>query len=142
MNVVHEEFFLSAFTCLHVFLVGTGLIGPTLLAQMEKQLELLHEEHALDIKVVGIAGSRMMAFVPDGIDISDWKNLLTQSHEEMEIGAFIKRMRELNLSNSVFVDCTASDEVAERIPIYWKAIFQLSLLIKGQIRALMRHIRL
>jgi aspartokinase/homoserine dehydrogenase 1 len=111
LNVVHEEFFLSSYTTLHVFLAGTGLIGSTLLQQMAANQAYLLKEHAIKLKVVGILNRRYMAFAAEGLPLADWDAYLT-SQQSGNIKTFIKQMKSLNLQNSVFVDCTASEEVA------------------------------
>jgi bifunctional aspartokinase / homoserine dehydrogenase 1 len=111
LNVIHEEFFLSPTTTLHVFLVGSGRIGSTLLAQMKKQIPILQKEQALNIKIVGLANSQKMCFSFQGIDLENWKELLHRSTEKMDVSAFVTHMKELNLSNSIFVDCTANERV-------------------------------
>jgi bifunctional aspartokinase / homoserine dehydrogenase 1 len=112
LNIIHEAFFLSLTSTLHVFLIGTGLIGNTLIAQMKKQLPILRKEHALDIRIVGLANSQKMYFDPRGIDVMEVQNLLKDAPDKMDIDAYIKKMKELNLMNSVFVDCTANEDVA------------------------------
>lgn len=112
LNIIHEEFFLSHTTTLNLFLVGTGLIGKTLLDQMDKQLPILLKEHALEIRVVGLADSRKMCFDAKGFTIAHWEKILEDSSEKMIISSYVDRMKNLNLINSIFVDCTASEEVA------------------------------
>lgn len=112
LNVIHEEFFLSQLATAHVFLVGVGLIGSTLLAQIAQQAHQLRVEHSLDIKVVAIAGSKKMKFNPNGLDLALWKDELEASFDEMNIQEYVRKMKEMNLSRCIFVDCTASDEVA------------------------------
>lgn len=112
LNVIHEEFFLSHQTTLNVFLVGTGLIGSTLLEQICKQLPVLKQEQAIDIRIVGLAGSRNMCFNCSGIDLNRWQDTLQHQSEPMQIDEFINKMKASNLMNSIFVDCTASEEIA------------------------------
>lgn len=112
LNVIHDEFFLSSFTTLNVFLVGVGLIGSTLLKQIEQHHDQLLKEHAIDIKVVGIASSEKMFFSDAGFELSGWKNALKERSSSMHMSEYVKRMKALNLSNSVFVDCTSSEDVA------------------------------
>lgn len=101
---IHEAFFSFSREALHVFLVGAGLIGSTLLEQMQSQVEALQKEHDLDIRLVGVANSRQMQFNPQGIPIEKWESFLSSASEKMDIKAFISRMKHLKLQNSVFVD--------------------------------------
>lgn len=113
LNVVHEEFFLSGVTTLNVFLVGTGLIGRTLLQQICQHLATLRKENSLDICVVGIANSRKMTFDPGGIDLSTWEQILDSSEDPLNLGLYLQKMRGCNVINSIFVDCTASQQIAD-----------------------------
>ena len=112
LNVIHDAFFLSPARKIHLFIVGSGLIGSTLLGMIQKQHQHLFSEYSLDFRVAGLADSKHMVWSPGGMDLKEWKGQLSESNVPMEIGAFVRTMKELNLSSSVFVDCTASDDVA------------------------------
>ena len=112
LNVVHESFFLSENVELNVFLMGIGTVGGNLLQQLLKQQDkLLHEKH-LNIKLAGVANSRKMLFNRDGIDISVYRESLETKGEISSLQGFVDGIRNMNIYNSVFVDCTASDAVA------------------------------
>jgi aspartokinase/homoserine dehydrogenase 1 len=111
LNVLHEAFFLSDRKVLNVFLVGTGLIGKSLLAMMEKQFNQLAKQNHLEIHVVGIANSKRMLFHEDGLSLTNAVVEMKESGEEMNLNAFFGTMNAMNLSNSIFVDCTSSEEV-------------------------------
>ena len=112
LNALHEAFFLSETKVLHVFLVGTGLIGQALIKMIATQQRKLRGESELDIQIHGLANSRFMAFHEDGFDLKN-PHQLTQADSKMDLEKFIQTMEEMNFSNSVFVDCTASQEVAD-----------------------------
>jgi aspartokinase/homoserine dehydrogenase 1 len=112
LNALHEAFFLSETKVLHVFLVGTGLIGQALIKMISTQQRKLRGESELDIQIHGLANSRFMAFHEDGFDLQN-PYQLGQSDSKMDLEKFIQTMEEMNFSNSVFVDCTASQEVAD-----------------------------
>lgn len=112
IRVIHEAFFLSPRKTLHVFLVGLGLIGGTLLKQVHAQAKRLIEEYALDIRFAGLANSRTMNFNPQGFPLENWQECLAQG-KKMDIDAFIEQMQGLNLINTVFVDCTSSQSIAD-----------------------------
>ncbi len=111
LNSVHEAFFLSDTKSLNVFIVGVGNVGATLLDQIKSQQSYLYTKHQLDVKVVGLANSRTMSFDTDGISLENWKEVLGKG-QPMQINSFIAKMSELNLRNTVFVDNTASEDVA------------------------------
>jgi bifunctional aspartokinase / homoserine dehydrogenase 1 len=112
LNVVHESFFLSENVELNLFLTGTGQVGGSLLKQLMKQQQKLLDEKHLKIQLRGIANSKKMLFLPEGIDISTYEEKLELEGKSSSLDVFIREMKEMNIYNSVFVDCTASDEVA------------------------------
>lgn len=111
LNVLHDSFFLSEYQELNLFLCGTGTVGSQLLEQIAAQRELLMRERGLKINLVGVTGRQAAAFDREGIDPAHYR-------EAMAAGGpgGVERMRreivEMNLFNSVFVDCTASEEAA------------------------------
>ncbi len=112
LNVVHESFFLSENIELNLFLMGIGTVGGNLLAQLEMQQERLLKEKHLKIKLAGVANSRKMVFEREGIEIATFKEQLDKSDKESSLQGFADEVKAMNIYNSVFVDCTASDEVA------------------------------
>lgn len=125
LNALHEAFFLSNYKTLHLFIVGVGLIGGTLLKQIEQQNKDLRRRRGMELKVVGLANSKKMTFAEDGIDLSDWKQQLLASDHAVDLPVFVGRMRDLNLSNSIFVDNTADDKIAT----YYEGILDESISI-------------
>jgi aspartokinase/homoserine dehydrogenase 1 len=112
LNVLHETFFLSKYKKVHLFMVGVGNVGSALLEQIHEQYEYLRNEYALEIKVVGLANSRKMLFDEKSVDMDHWKSDLLEKGEVMSRQAFLQKMKEMNLRNSVFVDNTASASIA------------------------------
>lgn len=112
LNALHEAFFLSETRVLHLFMVGVGLIGSTLIKQIKEQTTFLRENQSIEIKIVGLSNSRKMLFDTDGINLSNWKKSLDKSVEEANISIFIDKMRNLNLPNTIFIDNTANTAIA------------------------------
>ena len=112
LNSVHEAFFLSDAKALNIFIVGVGNVGSTLLGQLEAQQNYLYEHYHLDVRVAGIANSRTMYFDEMGSALVNWKQKLADG-EPMNLEGFINKMEEMNLRNTVFVDNTASNIIAE-----------------------------
>ncbi len=112
MNALHEAFFLSDTKELHLFIVGVGLIGSTLIQQIKVQAKFLKEKRSLEVKIVGLANSRRMLFNDEGISTDDWKKQLEASPEASNLSVFVNRMKSLNLSNTIFLDNTANGQVA------------------------------
>jgi aspartokinase/homoserine dehydrogenase 1 len=114
LTTLHEAFFLSDVKTIHLFLAGTGLIGSTLLKQINQQQEYLYKEHMLMLKVVALSDIKKMYFDKEGINLNTWKTKLDKSTEKADIEVFVDTMLEMNLANSIFVDCTASPDVVKQ----------------------------
>ena len=111
LNVLHDSFFLSEYKVLNLFICGVGTVGNKLIEQISSQYEELKERNRLKLNVVGIASSKNAIFNRDGIDLNNYREQLKASDPSN-----LKRLRDevigMNIFNSVFVDCTASQEVA------------------------------
>ncbi|MFT4663703.1 MAG: aspartokinase/homoserine dehydrogenase 1 [Polaribacter sp.] len=114
LNALHETFFLSKTKVLHLFIAGVGLIGSTLLKQISQQADYLLEKQSLELRIVGLSNSKKMLFDTNGINLDDWKADLMASEQTASIGGFVQEMKKLNLANSIFVDNTASEQVANQ----------------------------
>ncbi len=112
LNALQEAFFLSNTKELHLFIVGVGLIGNTLIKQIRSQAQFLKEKRGLELRIIGLANSKKMVFNENGISLELWQEELQQSTMEMDTAIFIGKMKELNLSNTIFVDNTASEKIA------------------------------
>ena len=111
LNVLHDSFFLSEYKVLNLFICGIGTVGGNLIEQINSQYKKLKETRQLKLKVVGIASSKKAIFNRDGIDLRTYKELMEKAEPSS-----VKRLRDevigMNIFNSVFVDCTASADVA------------------------------
>ena len=111
LNVIHDSFFLSEYKVLNLFICGIGTVGGSLIEQIVSQQETLKKEHGLKLNIVGIANSRNAIFDREGLDTTNYRTALKESAPSS-----IEKLRddiiEMNIFNSVFVDCTASSEVA------------------------------
>ena len=111
LNVIHDSFFLSEYQVLNLFLCGVGTVGSSLIAQVAQQSEKLKKERGLKLKVVGIASGHNAMFDREGISLENCREQLAHSAP-----SDLNRLRDevigMNIFNSVFVDCTASSDVA------------------------------
>lgn len=111
LNVIHDSFFLSEYQVLNLFLCGVGTVGSSLIDQLAQQSEKLMKERGLMLKVVGIASGHHAMFDRRGFSLEHCREMLAESEPSN-----IQRLRDevigMNIFNSVFVDCTASAEVA------------------------------
>ena len=111
LNALHEAFFLSDRKLLNVFLVGTGLIGNSLIEMVKDQFGKLAKENLLEVNIVAVANSKRMLFNEDGLNLKTCLDNMKESGEPMQMKTFFERMTNLNLPNSIFVDCTSSPDV-------------------------------
>jgi aspartokinase/homoserine dehydrogenase 1 len=114
LNVIHDGFFLSRFKEMYVFVAGTGLVGTSLMKQLQNQYNTLINEHNLKINLIGVTNSRKMIFDKKGIPLETYREVLKSSDAKGDISLFIQQMTRMNLRNSVFIDCTANADVASR----------------------------
>ncbi len=112
LNVIHDGFFLSPYKEMYLFVAGTGLVGTSLLKQLQKQYSTLLTEHSLKVNLMGVANSRRMYLDKKGISLANYREILKNSGEKCDISGFIQQMTRMNFRNSVFIDCTADDKVA------------------------------
>lgn len=112
LNVIHDSFFLSEYQVLNLFICGIGTVGNSLIEQIHSQQEKLQHERGLRLRVVGISNSKKAFFTRKGIDLSRYHEDL----EEYGIASSPEVLRNeiisMNIFNSVFVDCSASADIA------------------------------
>lgn len=111
LNVLHDSFFLSEYKVLNLFICGIGTVGGKLIEQIRKQYHELKERNQLKLNVVGIASSKNAIFNRDGLNLSNYREAL-KSSEPSTPEKLRDQIIEMNIFNSVFVDCTASKEIA------------------------------
>ncbi len=111
LNVLHDSFFLSEYNVLNLFICGIGTVGGKLIEQIRSQYEELKEHSRLKLNVVGISTSKTAIFDRDGIDLDNYREALKSAMPSTP-----EKLRDnvlgMNIFNSVFVDCTASKDVA------------------------------
>ncbi|MEP1033188.1 bifunctional aspartate kinase/homoserine dehydrogenase I [Ekhidna sp.] len=112
LNVLHESFFLSEMRRLNLFIIGAGNVGKAFLDQITGQFLFLKKHHHLNVKVIGVANSRKMAFQKDGIPLSKWQKYLDEG-EVFSKEVFVETMNDVNFRNSIFIDITASEDISE-----------------------------
>ena len=111
LNVIHDSFFLSEYNVLNLFICGVGTVGGQLIEQIKCQYEELKHRSQLKLNVVGIASSHNAIFNREGIDLDNYRALLKES-EPSNPQKLRDNILSMNIFNSVFVDCTASKDIA------------------------------
>ncbi len=112
LNVIHDSFFLSEYQVLNLFICGIGTVGGSLIEQIHSQRQKLMQENGLQLNVVGIADAHKTLFDREGIDLSCYQKTLEEKGEPGSVEKLKEGIIKMNIFNSVFVDCTASPQVA------------------------------
>ena len=112
LNVLHDSFFLSEYKVLNLFICGIGTVGGMLLEQIRTQQQFLMQSRRLKLNVVGISDVDNFVLDRDGIDLDNYEKILRAGFP-----ADTEHMKEeivkMNIFNSVFVECTASRQIAQ-----------------------------
>ncbi|MBT8196032.1 MAG: bifunctional aspartate kinase/homoserine dehydrogenase I, partial [Bacteroidia bacterium] len=121
INALHEVFFLSETQSMHLFVVGVGLIGSTLLNEFSVHQKHLYKDQHLQVQLNGISNSKTMICSDETIDFNSWKEELQNSNTSADLDLFVNKMIALNLPNSVFVDNTANSQIVKYYPAILKS---------------------
>ncbi|MBR6715754.1 MAG: bifunctional aspartate kinase/homoserine dehydrogenase I [Prevotella sp.] len=116
LNVLHDSFFLSEYKVLNLFICGVGTVGSKLIEQIRSQYEELKQHSRLKLNVVGIATSKKAIFSRDGIDLDNYREALAASSSNVE--TLRDSIINMNIFNSVFVDCTASKDISALYQVF------------------------
>lgn len=117
LNALHEEFFEENVKQLNLYVMGVGNVGAKFLEQVRQQRSYLKEKLKLNIRVIGMSNSRTMIFDDGGINLDQWNEKLA-SGEKADKAKFFETIQKLNYRNSIFVDNTASGDVASTYASY------------------------
>lgn len=112
INSIHDSFFLSQYKVLNLFIVGIGTVGANLIDQIKKQQQQLMSQYSLKLDVVGIARGRKALICREGIDLENYRQLMETEAIDSSPQILKEKILEMNIFNAVFVDCTASEQVA------------------------------
>ncbi|GAB4160058.1 MAG: bifunctional aspartate kinase/homoserine dehydrogenase I [Winogradskyella sp.] len=119
LTALHNRFFEKQVKILNLFIVGVGNVGAILLDQIKKQQDHLSTNLLLNIRVVGISNSKKMIFDEEGIDLNSWQAQL-QKGKKRTHQSFFNTVKKFNLSNSIFLDVTANEDIANTYKDYLK----------------------
>lgn len=112
LNVIHDSFFLSEYQVLNLFICGVGTVGSSLIEQIHGQQERLKSERGLCLKVVGIANGHKAIFSRNGVDLENFRKVLEEKGMASSPQVLHDEIIGMNIFNSVFVDCTANNDIA------------------------------
>ena len=109
VRTVHGAFNL-AHTQISVLLVGKGVVGGSLLQQIERQNLTLGQEHDVQVRLVGIGSSRGAIFDAEGLPpraaIGELEKVLAAGKAAKDVGSLLKKLSQL--PNPVLVDCSGA----------------------------------
>ena len=112
LNVIHDSFFLSEYQVLNLFICGVGTVGGSLVEQIRCQQQKLMMENGLKLHVVGIIDAAKAMFSREGFDLSNFRQELLEKGKDSSLQTIRDEIIGMNIFNSVFVDCTASADIA------------------------------
>lgn len=112
LNSIHDSFFLSEYQMLNIFVTGVGTVGSRLLDQIRNQQKNLMEQNGLKVNVVGIANSKYLLLNRKGINLDNYLEELKTQGQACTPEILKEEILKMNIFNSVFVDCTAKQEIA------------------------------
>ena len=112
LNVIHDSFFLSEYQVLNLFICGVGTVGGSLVEQIRQQQKKLMMENGLKLHVVGIIDATKAMFSRAGFDLGNYREELKEKGTDSSLDTIREEIIGMNIFNSVFVDCTASPDIA------------------------------
>lgn len=111
LKTLHNAFFTKR-RILNLIIAGKGLIGTELIRQIQSTKQAFLNEKGVELRVIAILDSTKMLFDPEGIALKDWKTLLIHSNQSSDTERLLHELKVYNLINTVFIDCTASEKIA------------------------------
>lgn len=123
VKVCHENFF-SHIPSIDVFLVGCGVVGSELLAQIERQQAFL-QQRQVKLTVYGIANSKQLLLAKDGVDLKNWQPALAEANAQFSLAELNRFVQEQHLTNPVLVECTSAQAVADQYADFLAAGFHV-----------------
>ncbi|GAB6395343.1 MAG: bifunctional aspartate kinase/homoserine dehydrogenase I [Bacteroidales bacterium] len=113
LNSIHDSFFLSEYKMLNLFVVGVGTVGSKLVEQIRSQQSMLMEQNSLKLRIVGVANSKKLLLCRNGLNLDTCISELKANGASSSPRYLCDEILKMNIFNSVFVDCTASPEIAD-----------------------------
>ena len=117
LNCLHEQFFEEETKEVNLFIAGVGNVGKSLIEQIKQQQKYIKSTLKIKLKVIALSNSRTMVFDENGLDLEDWESVL-KNGQPTEPMAFFEATKNLNLRNSIFIDITANEAIANTYSHY------------------------
>ena len=116
LNLIHHAFF-SECKSLAVLMIGAGRVGKELLNQLQQQRQAILDKK-INLSICAIANSKKMIRNVKGLDLSTFNQDLMKSTEPFNISSLLKMISQINCSNVVLIDCTASQDIVDAYPLF------------------------
>lgn len=113
LRLIHNEFFdKSNEKLINVFIAGYGTVGKSLVKIIREKSESIAARSGKRIRVCGLSNSTRYVINTKGLDLDDVPALLAREGCSSMDEAYFEALAEVSMENSVFVDCTASSDIA------------------------------
>ena len=112
IRTIHNEFFdRRSGKDIHLFIAGYGVVGKALVDIIAKNREKIEKRTGRRLHVCGLANSRRFILDKNGLSLENIAEQLNNGENSAD-EAYFNQLATLTLENSVFVDCTASADIA------------------------------
>lgn len=112
IRYIHNEFFeKTAIKDVNLFIAGYGTVGKALVDIISRNGDKIASRTGKRLRVAGLSNSRKYILNTDGLPLDNIRSLL-ESGESAADEAYFEALANTSLENSVFVDCTASSDIA------------------------------
>lgn len=113
LRVTHSGFYLSN-KSISIGLIGPGLVGGTLLSQIQAELSRLSQQFGITLRVRAICNSKKMLLSDKHLDLSTWQTKLAESTVDTDLGEFVDYILSDDAPHGVVIDCTANAKIAKQ----------------------------
>ena len=112
IKTIHNEFFdRRSGKDINLFIAGFGTVGRALVDIIAKNRDKIAARTGRRLRICGLSNSRRFIIDKNGLDLNDIKAQLDNGISAAD-EAYFTHLATLSLENSVFVDCTASADIA------------------------------
>ncbi len=109
---IHNEFFdKTAEKVINLFIAGYGTVGKALVEIITEKREDILKRTGKRLNVIGLSNSRKYVIERSGLNPENAEVLLANGRNAAD-ESYFEELATLSLENSVFIDCTASSDIA------------------------------
>lgn len=120
IRYIHNEFFdRTPARDINLFIAGYGTVGKALVDIIRRNGDAIAARTGKRLRIAGISNSRRYVLDTEGIS-PEWTGELLEGGASAADDAYFEALAHTSLENSVFVDCTASEDVACKYPLLFQ----------------------